>query len=55
MLSTVAQPKPNQANWILKNSRIAVPLKYLSNFWRSREMPLINCKVQVLQKLNKID
>ena len=24
---------------------IAVPLKYLSNFWRSLEMPLINCKV----------
>ena len=25
--------------------KIAVPLKYLSNFWRSLEMPLINCKV----------
>ena len=24
---------------------MAVPLKYLSNFWRSLEMPLINCKV----------
>ena len=23
---------------------IAVPLKYLSNFWRTLEMPLINCK-----------
>ena len=23
--------------------KIAVPLKYLSNFWRSLEMPLINC------------
>ena len=22
--------------------KIAVPLKYLSNFWRSLEMPLIN-------------
>ena len=21
-----------------------VPLKYLSNFWRSLEMPLINCE-----------
>ena len=26
---------------------IAVPLKYLSNFWRSLEVPLINCKVQL--------
>ena len=25
--------------------KIAVPLKYLSNFWRSLEMPLINCKM----------
>ena len=25
----------------------AVPLKYLSNFWRSSEMPLINCKVEL--------
>ena len=25
----------------------AVPLKYLSNFWRSLEMPLINCKVEL--------
>ena len=26
--------------------KIAVPLKYLSNFWRSLEMPLINCKIE---------
>ena len=25
--------------------KIAVPLKYLINFWRSLEMPLVNCKV----------
>ena len=25
---------------------IAVPLKYLSNFWRPLEMSLINCKVE---------
>ena len=25
--------------------KIAVPLKYLSNFWRALEMPLINCKL----------
>ena len=26
--------------------KIALPLKYLGNFWRSLEMPLINCKVE---------
>ena len=29
-----------------ENVKIAVPLKYLSNFWRSLEMPLINCKIE---------
>ena len=29
-----------------ENVKIVVPLKYLSNFWRSLEMPLINCKVE---------
>ena len=27
--------------------KIAAPLKYLSNFWRSLEIPLINCKVKL--------
>ena len=26
---------------------MAVPLKYLCNFWISFEMPLINCKVEL--------
>ena len=30
-----------------KNVKIAVPLKYMSNFWRSLEMPLINCKIHL--------
>ena len=30
--------------------KIAVPLKYLSNFWRSLEMPLINCKIELSLK-----
>ena len=25
-----------------------VPLKYLSNFWRTLEMPLINCEVYLI-------
>ena len=28
-----------------KNVKIMVPLKYLSNFWRTLEMPLINCEI----------
>ena len=25
-----------------------IPLKYLSNFWRTHEMPLINCEVELV-------
>ena len=38
------------ANRKKENVKIAVPLKYLSNFWRSLEMPLINCKVELSLK-----
>ena len=31
----------------LKNTKIVVPLKYLSSFFRSLEMPLINCKIHL--------
>ena len=41
------------ANGILKNATIAVTLKYLSNFWRSLEMPLIHCKVELKFKRTK--
>ena len=27
---------------------ITVPLKYLSNFWRTLEMPLINCEIELI-------
>ena len=30
-----------------KHKKIVVPLKYLRNFWRSLEIPLINCKVRL--------
>ena len=32
---------------VCRNVRIAVPLKYLSNFFRSLEMPLVNCKIHL--------
>ena len=31
-----------------KNVEIMVPLKYLSNFWRTLEMPLINCEINLI-------
>ena len=31
-----------------KDVEIMVPLKYLNNFWRSLEMPLINCEVNLI-------
>ena len=30
-----------------KNVEIMVPLKYLSNFWRTLEMPLVNYKINL--------
>ena len=31
-----------------KDVEIAVPLKYLSNFWRTHEKPLINCEINLM-------
>ena len=31
-----------------KNDEIMVPVKYLSNFWRTLEMPLINCEINLI-------
>ena len=31
-----------------KDVEIMVSLKYLSNFWRTLEMPLINCEVKLI-------
>ena len=39
-------------NGILRDTTLAVPLKYLSNFWRSLEMSLIKCKVELKLKWN---
>ena len=32
----------------IKDVEIMVPLKYLINFWRTSEMPLINCEVNLI-------
>ena len=37
-----------------KGAKIAAPLKYLRNFWRWLEMPLINCKVELSLRWTEI-
>ena len=43
----------NNPNSFVKNAKIVVPLKYLINFWRLLETPLISCKVHL--ELNRIE
>ena len=40
-------------NIVFKYVKIDVPLKYLSNFWRSLKLPLINCKINLELNWNK--
>ena len=42
-----ANPNIADAHRLFTNANISVPLKYLSNFFGSLEMPLINCKVHL--------
>ena len=35
-------------NGRIDDVEIMVPLKYLSNFWRNLEMPIINCEVELI-------
>ena len=35
-------------NGRIDNVKLMVPLKYLSNFWRTLEMQLINCEVNLI-------
>ena len=47
LLSNVIEVGGNAAGVRRLNVKIAVPLKYLSNFFRLLEMPLINCKIKL--------
>ena len=38
----------NPAGGNTKDVEIIVPLKYLSNFWKTLEIPLINCEVELM-------
>ena len=41
-------------NKVGKNeTEIVIPLKYLSNFWRSLNIPLINCEVEIIRTWTK--
>ena len=46
---------PNyDANKVGKNeTEIVIPLKYLSNFWKSLNIPLINCEVEIILTWSK--
>ena len=36
-----------------KNVKIIAPIKYLCTFWRTLEMPLINCEIHCILTLSK--
>ena len=46
-LGNIAAADPDNARVGRLNVKIVVPLKYLSNMFRSLEMPLINCKIKL--------
>ena len=46
--SKVKKTGSTPADGNTKDVKIIVPLKYLSNFWRTLEMPLINCEVNLI-------
>ena len=47
LLGNVTEVAGNAAGIKKLNVKVVVPLKYLSNFFRSLEMPLINCKIKL--------
>ena len=47
LLRNIDAANPDNARLGRLNVKIVVPLKYLSNFFRSLKMPLINCKIKL--------
>ena len=45
--------KTPENNDSLTNVNVVIPLKYLSNFWKSLDIPLINCEVVQDKNLDK--
>ena len=48
-----ANPNYDANNSGKKNVELAIPLKYLDNFWRALNIPLISCEVSLELKWNK--
>ena len=42
----IIESTPNNGNRL--NAEVVVPSKYLSNFWRSCDLPLINCEIELI-------
>ena len=53
LLGNVTEVAGDAAGVKILNVKVVVPLKYLSNFFRSLEMPLINCKIKLHLTWNK--
>ena len=49
----IVNPNYNLNNSGKKSVELAIPLKYLGNFWRALNMPLISCEVSIELKWNK--
>ena len=49
----VANPDYDANNSRKKSIELAIPLKYLGNFWRALNIPLISCEVSLELKWNK--
>ena len=45
--------KTPEDNDSLKNAEVVITLKHLSNFWRSLNIPLINCEVELILTWSK--
>ena len=49
----IVNPNYNANNSGTQNVEIAITLKYLGNFWRALNMPLISCEISLELKWNK--
>ena len=45
--------KTPQNNDLSTNAKVVIPLKQLSNFWRSLDIPMINCEVELILTWSK--
>ena len=41
------------ATKVVKNETVVIPLKYLNNFWRTLNIPLINCEIELILTWSK--